>query len=212
MGAKVRSDILLRHVEITDIPYLYDICFKTGFNGKDASEYYNDKYLLGQFYAVPYAVFAKEFSFVLLDNETKIPKGYVIGTGDTLSFEKNMAEKWLPSLKEQCSVNTNNKSEYEKSIKQTILNEIKINHSASELEMLKEYPAHFHIDMLPEMQGQGYGHDLIEHFLENLVQKNIKGVHLGVNKENERACHVYKKEGFEVLEEVEWGFVMGKKL
>ena len=58
------KDLLIRNVEFSDIPYLYEICLKTGASGKDAAGLFYDPYLLGQYYAAPYAFFEKELCFV----------------------------------------------------------------------------------------------------------------------------------------------------
>lgn len=203
----------IRHVALTDIPYLYEICLLTGDAGKSASPLFSDPFLLGQFYAAPYAVYAQEYSYIVSDKYSHVPSGYIVGTGDTESFNKWRNEKWLPNLKDMCSVTTNKLSENESHLCQLILKSIE-NKPATEDEkaLYAEYPAHFHIDILPIMQGCGCGHQLLQTFLANLREKRVKGVHLGVDKENEHACRFYEKEGFNVLKKEDYGFLMGMKL
>lgn len=204
--AEIRSALL------TDIPYLYRICLLTGFNGGDASEYYTDPFLLGQYYAAPYVVFSPEYSFVLVDKITRIPGGYILGTDDSAAFYTARAKKWLANLEAQCRCTENNKSEYEASMKKMILDSIQYKTSDEDKELFKEYPAHFHIDILPEMQHGGCGHELMSALLIKLVNKGVKGVHLGVDRKNERACRFYEREGFKTVQEKSWGYVMGKSL
>lgn len=61
----------------------------------------------------------------------------------------------------------------------------------------KEYPAHLHIDILPEYQRQGVGHLLMNALVENLKSKNIRGVMLCVGTKNIKGMSFYKKYGFE---------------
>ena len=62
------KDIEIRNVTVTDIPQLFKICLKTGDNGKDATSIFNDPYILGHYYAAPYALFAAETSYVAIDD------------------------------------------------------------------------------------------------------------------------------------------------
>lgn len=59
------------------------------------------------------------------------------------------------------------------------------------------YPAHFHIDILPEYQRQGWGRKLIEKMCEALRDAGSKGVHLGMEAANGHAEKFYGKVGFE---------------
>ncbi|TQS46423.1 hypothetical protein [Cryptosporangium phraense] len=45
---------------------------------------------------------------------------------------------------------------------------------------LEPYPAHFHIDLLPSHQGQGYGRALIGRFFGALEAQDVPAVHLGL--------------------------------
>lgn len=74
------------------------------------------------------------------------------------------------------------------------------------------YPAHLHIDILPEFQGQGYGTKMLEKLFEELRGKGIKGVMLMAGGENEGAIRLYKRMGFEMLLHTKHAAVMGKKL
>ena len=47
---------------------------------------------------------------------------------------------------------------------------------------------------------------------EHLKNNSVPGVHLGVDGANENAIGFYKKIGFEVLEKIEWGFILGYNL
>lgn len=66
----------------------------------------------------------------------------------------------------------------------------------------KEYPAHMHIDILPEYQRMGLGHKLMDALCENLKEKNIKGVCLTMFAGNEKGGNFYKKYGFKLIKTV----------
>lgn len=59
-----------------------------------------------------------------------------------------------------------------------------------------KYPAHLHIDILPEFTGKGRGTELLSAALADLRRKKIAGVCLGVASGNKRAIGFYEKNGF----------------
>ncbi len=63
-----------------------------------------------------------------------------------------------------------------------------------------EYPAHMHIDILPEYQRMGLGHKLMDSLCRNLKEKGIKGVCLTMWSGNKKGGSFYKKYGFTLLE------------
>lgn len=197
--------IEIRKAQVFDLPHLYNICVKTGNSGTDATNLFNDPFMLGHFYASPY-LFAKEAcNFVAVVNGTV--QGYILCAKNTKSFNA-----WLCTWLEPIANNYRNgfvpKTETEKSL----LEEIIFYKNDFCPPFLEEYPAHLHIDLLPSLQGKGAGKLLIKTLLEELKKENIKGLHLGVDAKNEKAINFYKKCGFSVLEKTSWGFYMGLKL
>jgi len=58
------------------------------------------------------------------------------------------------------------------------------------------WPAHLHINLLPEGRGQGLGRQLMEQWLKRLRQLESSGVHLGTFSENTRALRFFEACGF----------------
>ncbi|MET0353639.1 MAG: GNAT family N-acetyltransferase, partial [Plantibacter flavus] len=67
-------------------------------------------------------------------------------------------------------------------------------------ELLAQYPAHLHIDLLPETQGMGVGRRLIDAFCGLLAERGVPGVHLGVGVSNTGAQQFYQRTGFTRVE------------
>jgi ribosomal protein S18 acetylase RimI-like enzyme len=61
---------------------------------------------------------------------------------------------------------------------------------------LDDYPAHLHIDLLPEVQGLGLGRRLIETLRASLAARGIRGVHLVMDSANTPARAFYDRIGF----------------
>lgn len=62
-----------------------------------------------------------------------------------------------------------------------------------------EYPAHLHINLLPQARGAGGGRLLIEVYVEALRRAGIQGVFLETSCENARAVAFFRSMGFEPL-------------
>ncbi|GHU86095.1 hypothetical protein FACS189473_5360 [Spirochaetia bacterium] len=58
----------------------------------------------------------------------------------------------------------------------------------------------------------GVGRSLMNALVTALAERGIPGVHLGVGAGNTGAAAFYRKVGFTVLEEAEWGFTMGRRV
>lgn len=63
----------------------------------------------------------------------------------------------------------------------------------------KRYPAHLHIDLLPEYQHLGWGTKLLDTLVEHLGKLHVQGVMLMVDKTNTNAIAFYEKYGFKKL-------------
>jgi len=64
-----------------------------------------------------------------------------------------------------------------------------------------EYPAHLHINVLPEFQHSGIGTQLIRHFEDHLRCLGIRGVHLETSSRNHKAIPFYLKQGYAIVKE-----------
>lgn len=203
--------VSIRPAVQSDVPYLYDICLKTGNNGKDASHLFSDPWLIGQFYAAPYFFYDKSLCFIA--EEEGIPLGYILSTATTIAFYEWLEKSWLPVLRNRYLLE--NPQKKASSINETnLISRIHSNISdidEKELRLFTEYPAHLHIDLLPELQGKGCGRTLIQRLFTHLKSCPCPGLHLGVSRENAGAIAFYSKLDFSVLEESESGFIMGVK-
>lgn len=75
-----------------------------------------------------------------------------------------------------------------------------------------EYPAHLHIDVLPQYQRQGLGGSLIDELCDSLNEKEVKGLMLTVGSDNATGISFYKKYGFTLLEQSGGDVAFGIKL
>ena len=193
----------VRQAVISDLPYLYEICLKTANKGGDATHLFADAYLVGQFFAAPYLFFELETCFVA--EKKGQPIGYIVGTSDTLAYNQWLNKNWLPDLRKKYPV-CPSQQDLELFLYDTIHRE------ATSPSLVKDFPSHLHIDLLPVAQGQGLGAKLMSTFLDALRKKQSKGVFLGVDDRNERALLFYQKIGYTVIVQEPGVVYMGMKL
>jgi ribosomal protein S18 acetylase RimI-like enzyme len=203
-------DTTIRPASFSDIPYLYEICLKTGDSGKDASALFSDPWLIGQYFAAPYLFHDSSLCFIAEMN--RIPKGYIIAAADTRSFNLWLDRVWLPRLRERYPLTLLEDSAFSVN-ERSVITALHDRHSERpETSWLVRHPAHLHIDLLPDLQGKGCGRALIETLIDALKDRGCRGVHLGVSGTNTGAISFYRKMGFVELENAEWGLFMGKEL
>ncbi|MFT5195295.1 MAG: ribosomal protein S18 acetylase RimI-like enzyme [Cellvibrionaceae bacterium] len=195
----------IRPYQSSDLDRLYHICLLTTDNGKDGSHLFSDPKLNGYMYAAPYAIFEPELCFVLVNNDN-LAIGYILGTKDTATFGQWCEKEWFPPIREQFPLPAADDMSAEANLIRSI-------HNGHDIEnWLPGYPAHLHIDILPEGQSGGWGLKLMETFWNELRELGVPGVFLGVSKQNENAVGFYRHIGFDELQTHDWGYIMGKKL
>lgn len=136
-----------------------------------------------------------ENCFVAADDDDRVI-GYVICAEDFDKFKETYINIYYPKIK---------KWEYRR--RKSALRSI-IPHEKYKT----EYPAHLHIDVLPEYQRMGLGHKLTDALLEHLKKKEIKGIMLTTWIRNEKGRGFYDKYGFCLLSEMKNCAVYGLKL
>ncbi len=136
-----------------------------------------------------------ENCFVAADENDKTI-GYVICTENFDVFKERFVKLYYPKIK-------NWEFRRRKSALRSIIPHEKYK---------KDYPAHLHIDVLPEYQRMGLGHKMTDVLLEHLKEKGVKGIMLTTWIKNEKGRGFYDKYGFILLEEMKNCAVYGLKL
>jgi len=163
------------------------ICLLTGADGGDATGLFADDSVLADVYAVPY-LYGPECIALAWDVDGEA-RGYVVGTANTRAFQEWFVEVCWPMrpVREP----------------RTAGDEWLIPGAADPNRMLgpiaQEYPAHLHIDLLPDQQGKGAGRQLIEAFCVAAADAGARGVHLEASSGNRAAMAFYPKVGFEAV-------------
>jgi len=185
---------VVRRYRPSDLPALYDICLKTGDNGADGTHLYEDHRIIGEIFAAPYAALEPAYAFVAEDAEGVA--GYILGAPDTRAFEARLEAEWWPALRERYA-DTADMPSWHRTREQW--DAYYIHHPpANPQAVIDAAPAHLHIDLLPRLQGQGMGRQLMDAFLATVAGR----AHLGCRAPNVRAQRFYEAYGFRRLEGV----------
>lgn len=190
----------IRSYRSGDDDALYEICLATGPGGEQA---FTDRRLLGEIYVGPYLAFDPQLAFVVEDDDGVC--GYILGALDTPTFEKRCAQEWWPPLRERYPLG----SFPDAATEARFVRHLHDPPSTAE-EIVRDYPSHLHIDLLPRTQGHGMGRQLMDRFLQALRAHGSPGVHLGVGATNTNAIGFYRHLGFTTLRESAHGLVMAR--
>jgi ribosomal protein S18 acetylase RimI-like enzyme len=191
-----RAQARIRHYRPADIDALYEICLLTGDRGQDATSLYRDPKLLGHCFAAPYGLFEPSLAFVAEDAAGVA--GYVIGALDSQAFSERLESNWWPGLRTRYPEPPPGLTRQQWTPDQQLAHHIHHPFRTPD-ELAARYPSHLHIDLLPRLQGQGYGRRLIQTLTAALRDQGSQGVHLNVTPGNQRAASFYRHVGFTQL-------------
>jgi ribosomal protein S18 acetylase RimI-like enzyme len=184
----------IRAYRPADLDAVYDICVRTADGGADARGMYSSDRLMGDIFAAPYVTREPQHAH-LLDDGAGTPVGYVLGTGDTAGFVGWYRREWLPATAARYPAPGGTPATRE--------DRMRALHHRPEHMLVPElagYPAHLHIDLLPEWQGKGWGRGLMTSFLAGLSETGVRRVHLGVLSANVGARAFYDRLGFHEID------------
>jgi ribosomal protein S18 acetylase RimI-like enzyme len=181
----------IREYRPSDRADIDDICLRTGDGGADATGLHVSDRLLSDIYALPYVDLEPELARVV-DTGERV-SGYVLGVADTRAFVERYRKDWLPYFAKTYPLVDPPVTDDDRLIETGHHPERMI------IDELDDYPAHLHIDLLPELQGQGFGRKLIRELLAALRERGVPGVHLGVAERNTSARAFYERLGFRPL-------------
>ena len=181
------TDVRIRPYGDADLDAVRDICVRTGHAGGDARPHYPDPSIFPTAFSDPYVAFEPELAFVVDDGERAV--GYIVGTADTPAFVKRYRGEWLPSVADRWPLTEGTSPTDDL---------VRLLHDPERLLLpeLEPYPAHLHIDLLPQVQGRGLGRALMSRFLGTLAARGVAAVHLGMVPTNVGARAFYDRLGF----------------
>jgi ribosomal protein S18 acetylase RimI-like enzyme len=196
MGDEPR--ITYRQCQREDVLAVSDILFHTGYLGEDLSlmGQFNDKVLFGYANTDYYIRYEAHNGFVAVDSANGRVVGYIIGTADTRAYEKAFKRRmyWRIILRSFFYSLWRHPESFRYVLTWALT--YKSDYLAP---FYAEYPAHLHINVLPDYQRLGIGEILLRLFETRMAVQGVTGIHLGTSNHNSKALPFYKKNGFKIL-------------
>ncbi|MBD2895545.1 putative acetyltransferase OgpAT [Actinomadura sp. RB99] len=192
-----------------EVRRIYGICLRTAALGGDATGLVDDPRLLGDVFAGPYLAHAPDLAWVLARDEggASRPVGYILAAEDTAAFERELDRAWWPRIRARVAGRS-----VEPGGPDAWLRAYIDDPPRTPAHITARYPAHLHIDLLPEAQGGGNGRRLCAILIEALRERGVPGLHLGVNARNANALGFYGHMGFEMLDDGPDTKILGMRL
>jgi ribosomal protein S18 acetylase RimI-like enzyme len=176
------------------------ILYRTGFQGEtlEGTGRFNDRRLFALVHTEAYVKFHSRDALVAYDAADGKVVGYVLGAADSGShdalFRRRMA--WRIALRAFLI----SWWMYPESFRQVRM-WWKLEADSMAAPYYVDYPAHLHIDILPEYQRMGIGENLMRLFEERMAAQGVAGIHLITSNRNLKALPFYRKLGYTVLEQ-----------
>lgn len=184
----------LRSFRPGDEPALAEICLRTADTGSDATGILDDDDIWAAVFVLPYVARHPELAVVVETDDGRVA-GYAVATGDTDGFEEWFQHQWWPRFAQRWP-----KPAADAVTRQDSVLAYAYGRRPGAEPFARHYPAHLHIDLLPELQGQGWGRRLIEALRDWLRAAGVPGVHLVAAGTNAGAIAFYGRLGFTRLD------------
>ena len=209
---KIKTTLLImtiRKYKAKDRNSLIDICYHTGYMGEDCEvkggrNHFTDKKLFGLLFCQYYLDNEPENCFVAEVNGRVV--GYIIGTLNSSFQSKRFATTMILKIIFRLFFITLIKHVRDFFMLMglivvgvKIVGESPDPSNISPEQLLKEYPAHLHINLLEGYQRKGLGSQLMNEFTMHLKKHGINGVHLETSTQNKKAIPFYRKQGFKIV-------------
>lgn len=169
-----------------------DICVKTADAGADATGIFDDDAIWAEVFVLPYVHRHADLAYVVEADDGRVA-GYIVCAPDTTQFEQWFHDEWWPMRGARWPM-----PESEQSRQDGTLIYAYSRRGGAE-PYADRYPAHLHVDLLPELQGQGWGRRLVETLVAALSVRGVTGLHLAASTDNAAAIAFYPRVGFTPL-------------
>jgi ribosomal protein S18 acetylase RimI-like enzyme len=181
------------------------VCLQTAASGADATGLLDDDEIWANVFVLPYVAHDPDLAFVVETAGGRVA-GYVVAAADTEAFERWFAETWWPRFADRWPPPAEQRSEQDRVLRYAY------GRGSESISFTADYPAHLHIDLLPELQQQGFGRRLIDALKDALRGAGVAGLQVVPRADNTGAVTFYERLGFEELGRENTVIVFGLRL
>jgi len=187
---------------------VFGVCHKTGYFGEDALLHFKDAVLFGTIFVSYYIDTEPENAFVAVDGDRVI--GYIVGTADTLVQKESFDRMVMPKILRRLFTSTIFRHPADALFLLGLRGYEHFEETLYSENLLDDYPAHLHINLLAGYQRRGLGEQLIHAFENHMKKSKVPGIHLVTSTLNTKAVPFYDKLGYRVVRDLP-NFLWDKK-
>jgi len=185
---------VIRPYEPADREAVRDICYVTGYMGEPIEWQWRDRESFADLFS-GYYTDAEPESALVIDTDGKVT-GYLLGCVDS-------TRAWDPArvmarhlLRRGVAFRPGTAGVMWRSLVDVAGDAVR-HRLAPRAVHDDRWPAHLHIDLLPEARGRGAGAALVHTWLDSLRARGVPGCHLETMAENTHAIGFFEAMGFE---------------
>lgn len=190
------EEILIRPCRPEDVEGVSEVCCRCGFAGEEIgqSQRFRDRHLFAMLFSRYYLRYEQGSCYVAVPaREPGRVVGYVLGCPDTARYDRLFARAMVPRIAARVFLVTwwRYPSTLRELLRWQAGNPWKSANPAG-----PEYPAHLHIDLLPEYQRQGIGGRMLETLEARFLELGLPGIHLVTSNHHAKSLPFYEKHGY----------------
>jgi ribosomal protein S18 acetylase RimI-like enzyme len=187
--------IVIRPYRSTDRASVRDVCYRTGYMGKPVDWQWFDAESFADMFSGYYT--DREPESALVVEVAGVVRGYLLGCVDSERASSAGAAAARHIVRRGIAFRPGTAGVVWRTIGDAIVDIARRQLDPHELEFTDpRWPAHFHIDLLPEARGRGAGRQLVQRWLESLRDREVPGCHLQTFAENANALAFFEATAF----------------
>ena len=191
--------VTIRRFRPEDKAAVRTICYETGLMGDSMDPYFGCLDLFADYWTLYYTDHEPESTFVADLGGQVI--GYLMGCADTSVHQGIHNNKIMPRIRRKfLTFDYKIDRRFFSFLWRTLRSKWRGELGHSEMEYIKDYPAHLHINLSEGFRSGGIGSRLMSAYLDYLREKDVRGLHLGTTSHNKLAVLFYERWGFRIAE------------
>jgi ribosomal protein S18 acetylase RimI-like enzyme len=189
------ASIVVRPYRFEDRAAVRDVCYRTGYLGRPIDWQWFDAESFADMFSGYYTDREPESALVVeIDG---VVLGYLLGCLDTERAPSAGAAAARHIVRRGIAFRVGTAGVIWRTVGDSLVDIAKQRLDPRELEFSDpRWPAHLHIDLLPDARGRGVGHQLVSRWLDSLRTRNVPGCHLQTFAENTNALAFFEAMGF----------------
>ena len=166
------------------------ICFETGYMGEPIDFLWRDRESFADLFSRYYTDVEPESAFVA--EKTGRVVGFLLGCFDSPAVRGHGQREMSGYIRRGALV----RPSIAPFLWRSIFDVVRARGAPPEALFDERWPAHLHIDFLPEARGRGLGRRIMNAWFQRLESLGSPGVHLGTFAQNQRAIPFFEACGF----------------